>query len=443
MRTPYAVRLILRVILIPLAAGSCKNGPSSPPDDASGEAEIAIEPTSIVLPLFGAAIFRAVVTGLEDEAVIWSVEEGSTGGTIRGAGFYNAPGGGGTFHVRATSVEDPALFASAEVRVSLDWDCPDEPPEPPYALAWSRDMKSWRNQAYFYYQGPGELVWSQGALWVAHGHHLQHWSDGGDFLGWTGSARLDLTPEAGPDDSVDAGRGYHADYSEQLYPHSSHEDGGFDGAGGVARDESGRLYVGGNELQVLDALGGFTQRWSGIHAGIVALSPSGLLYLLGYGDSGGVDYGLYRFYANAQPVDALLVLDGEPVVQHVRFGSMGFDADGLCYLPFRHAERLVALLSTDLEYLGSTLRYGNDPCTSHAGPTAVDTEGNCFVADFTTFGLKKFDPSGFPLAAWTLDGVVPRGLCLDPEGNVYVSAERVSIGEDNVGVLLKFEPSAQ
>ena len=50
--------------------------------------------------------------------MIWSVQEGASGGTIDATGRYTAPTAAGTYHVVATSVADPTKTDAAVVRVS-------------------------------------------------------------------------------------------------------------------------------------------------------------------------------------------------------------------------------------------------------------------------------------------------------------------------------------
>ena len=61
--------------------------------------------------------FTANVTNAENRAVTWSVQEGATGGSIAADGRYTAPAAVGTYHVVATSVEDPTKQAQATVTV--------------------------------------------------------------------------------------------------------------------------------------------------------------------------------------------------------------------------------------------------------------------------------------------------------------------------------------
>ncbi len=78
---------------------------------------VAIIPASVAMRLGATQTFAATVTGSSNTAVTWTVQEGATGGTITGAGFYTAPTTLGTFHVVATSVADPGKSASAAVTV--------------------------------------------------------------------------------------------------------------------------------------------------------------------------------------------------------------------------------------------------------------------------------------------------------------------------------------
>jgi len=89
---------------------------------------VSIVPGSASTQAGGSVNFAASVTGLgsgQSSAVSWSVQEGSAGGTINGAGTYTAPSGAGTFHVIATSVADNTESASATVTISA---APSQPP---------------------------------------------------------------------------------------------------------------------------------------------------------------------------------------------------------------------------------------------------------------------------------------------------------------------------
>jgi hypothetical protein len=63
--------------------------------------------------------FSASVTGSSNQAVTWSIREGSAGGSISQTGLYTAPAGAMDVHVVATSVADPSKSSSALVTVNL------------------------------------------------------------------------------------------------------------------------------------------------------------------------------------------------------------------------------------------------------------------------------------------------------------------------------------
>ena len=67
----------------------------------------------------GTLAFSATVTGTENTAVSWSLEEGAAAGSIDDDGMYTAPAEPGVFTVVATSVADPTEKASVQVTVFL------------------------------------------------------------------------------------------------------------------------------------------------------------------------------------------------------------------------------------------------------------------------------------------------------------------------------------
>ncbi len=72
---------------------------------------VTISPEAASVPVGGAQTFSA------NTVVSWSVEEGAAGGAITGEGVYTAPNTVGTFHVRATSLVDPTVYAQVNVSV--------------------------------------------------------------------------------------------------------------------------------------------------------------------------------------------------------------------------------------------------------------------------------------------------------------------------------------
>jgi large repetitive protein len=79
---------------------------------------VTITPSAVNLAENGSQQFTATVTGATDTSVTWSVEEGSSGGTVNGSGLYSAPSVLGTFHVVATSNADGTQSAIATVTMS-------------------------------------------------------------------------------------------------------------------------------------------------------------------------------------------------------------------------------------------------------------------------------------------------------------------------------------
>ncbi len=65
--------------------------------------DLMILPSSPSLAPGASQAFTAQVSGVASPAVTWSVEEGSTGGSITTAGLYTAPAGPGVYHVLAVS----------------------------------------------------------------------------------------------------------------------------------------------------------------------------------------------------------------------------------------------------------------------------------------------------------------------------------------------------
>lgn len=79
---------------------------------------VSISPDPVTTTLQRQTTFTASLTDATNPSVTWRVEEGDAGGTITPAGVYTAPRIPGTYHVIATSVEDPTRFHRATVTVS-------------------------------------------------------------------------------------------------------------------------------------------------------------------------------------------------------------------------------------------------------------------------------------------------------------------------------------
>jgi hypothetical protein len=81
-------------------------------------APVVLTPSLIQVTPGGTQSFTAVVVATGDTNVIWSIQEGATGGTITTGGLYTAPTESGIYHVVATSVADPTQFGVAIVTVT-------------------------------------------------------------------------------------------------------------------------------------------------------------------------------------------------------------------------------------------------------------------------------------------------------------------------------------
>jgi hypothetical protein len=78
---------------------------------------IQVTPVRALWPTASTNSFSAAVSGTSDTSVIWSVQEGASGGTISSSGVYTAPVTPGTYHVVATSHADQSQSAIAQVIV--------------------------------------------------------------------------------------------------------------------------------------------------------------------------------------------------------------------------------------------------------------------------------------------------------------------------------------
>ena len=101
LRTIGLLTLLLSVVLMGCGSGS--------------GVTISLSPTATTLSTGGTQTFMASVGNANNPSVTWSVQEGSSGGTITSAGVYTAPSTAGTYHVIATSVADNSKTAIATI----------------------------------------------------------------------------------------------------------------------------------------------------------------------------------------------------------------------------------------------------------------------------------------------------------------------------------------
>ena len=373
------------------------------------------------------------VTGLDDEAVTWSLEDGEVAGRVGPDGFYNASAGAGIYQLRATSVADPTVWATAEIRVSMDWLCPEEPPEPPFELVWSHEAPRWSLPWSSPNYPLGEIAWHHLGLWIASEYCVQHWSAGGEFLGWSGLG-LHWDGVNTPEETY---VGYHEGFDPLDAPINGDQDGAFTLVEGIALDALGNVYAGGAfEIVKLGPNGVLLDTWDQVDAESIVAAADTRIWVLGYGSIG--TYGIHRFEATGQYLSSLVELDGEPYLHWASSARhlAGFDSQGDLFFPYRYGAWAVSILTPELAYAGSTVRRGADNCTSQDVRAVVDADGNLILADA---GYKRFDRNGWLLSAWPDDGYRARGMTLDPEGNLYAACYRV---EDGTYWVRKYAPPA-
>jgi hypothetical protein len=81
-------------------------------------ATLTVQPPAVSLSPLATRTFSAAGAASAATRVVWSIQEGTTGGTVTAGGTYTAPATIGQFHVVATSVADPTKSASATVTVT-------------------------------------------------------------------------------------------------------------------------------------------------------------------------------------------------------------------------------------------------------------------------------------------------------------------------------------
>jgi hypothetical protein len=96
---------------------STSAAPSASSSSSASSVSVVIVPSTAMVPEGGSLSFLATVKGTANTTVTWSVQEGTTGGSITSSGLYTAPNTVGTYHVVATSVADATASASAVVTI--------------------------------------------------------------------------------------------------------------------------------------------------------------------------------------------------------------------------------------------------------------------------------------------------------------------------------------
>jgi hypothetical protein len=118
-RTAMALTIAAALGLWGCGGSSTSSSAAPPPAASSSLITVTITPNSVSVFRDATQAFTAKVTGTNNTAVTWSVEE-SSGGTIDSAGHYTPPqNGAGTFHILATSQANSDAVAVAVVVVPM------------------------------------------------------------------------------------------------------------------------------------------------------------------------------------------------------------------------------------------------------------------------------------------------------------------------------------
>src|SRR5438270_1292872 len=79
---------------------------------------LSVNPSTANIAINQTQAFTATVSNSSNQAVTWSVQEGSTGGSITSGGAYTPPNKAGTYHVVAAAQADSTRTAIATVTVT-------------------------------------------------------------------------------------------------------------------------------------------------------------------------------------------------------------------------------------------------------------------------------------------------------------------------------------
>jgi hypothetical protein len=107
--------LTLGILLLMVTCGT--SGPAASTSKTTPSVSVSIVPSTATLTKGETLSFVAVVKGTSDAMVRWSVQEGTTGGSITSSGVYTAPSTLGTCHVVGASVGDESATATAVVKI--------------------------------------------------------------------------------------------------------------------------------------------------------------------------------------------------------------------------------------------------------------------------------------------------------------------------------------
>lgn len=122
MSSPRAVLLALTLLAVGMLSacggGSTNTANNSTPPVPPPVITVSVSPTAAAVDQGDTIQFSASVIGSSNQAVTWSIQEGSAGGSISQTGLYTAPAAAMDVHVVATSVADPNKSSGALVTVN-------------------------------------------------------------------------------------------------------------------------------------------------------------------------------------------------------------------------------------------------------------------------------------------------------------------------------------
>ncbi len=156
------IKVILGLLFTSFLLVSCGG------DDNKKNIVVAVTPNVATIKVGGTQSFQASVTGTDKTQVSWSVDE-SNGGSVTTGGVYTAPSTAGTYHVRATSVQDKKKSAAATITVAaLDNAMVrvfHASPNAPKVNLWVNDTKV--KSELDYQQSTGNLTLPEGSYKIA------------------------------------------------------------------------------------------------------------------------------------------------------------------------------------------------------------------------------------------------------------------------------------
>ena len=156
------IKIILGLLLANFLLVSCGG------DDNKKNISVAVTPETASVKVGAMQTFMASVTGTDKTQVSWSVDE-TGGGTVTSEGVYTAPTTAGTYHVRATSVQDKKISAVETITVAaLDNEMVrvfHASPNAPKVNLWVNDVKT--KSELDYEQSTGNLTLPEGSYKIA------------------------------------------------------------------------------------------------------------------------------------------------------------------------------------------------------------------------------------------------------------------------------------